>query len=473
MIIVKNVSTFACCIKIDYMRISLKNGLYLLGFSILVSIMASCFSNNNDDIDIALLTDAEILNFYLSHDSLPELENVVFSIEQRGAVGLIYNYDSMAYLTEIPEKVVVYYISGMGSDNVLNITNGDSILLKSGDSIDISVPQTLKVYALDGKTTKIYNTKLNIHQIDPDSVQFYKIASEPAFLKTEDTKTIAFNNKFLTYSRIEGEIQLYTSSDAVDWKQESFSGLPDNAVIRGIQSKGNALFACTDDGELYVRYDSSIDEWISVNKPPEIKVKSILGYKNGDLKYSEGLCLVVETGGISTFAFTGDLIKWDYDSILPTPVPEDFPIYEFSNHSYKVMQTERITVFGGISLNGETLNTVWSTENGLYWAKLSTNSKTFPLVKGANVFFYNKEFWMINGKSDEGFNNKVYSSIDGGVTWAEREEKCQAPEEYLKRYNASVVLDKNNKSFYIIGGKNNSALPEIWKGFINKSNFEH
>ena len=459
------------------MKTTLKNGLYLLSFSILISWMTSCLGNDNYD-EFYNSTDAELLSFSLSSDSVPGLAKVVFSIDQRGKVGLIYNYDSMAYLTKIKDKVIVTYVSGAGSNNVLNITGNDSTWVKSSDSIDISTPLTLKVFALDGKTTKQYNVQLNIHQIDPDSVQYSRITSELPFLQTEDTKTIVFNGRFLTYSKLSlppstgynSIIQLHSSSDAVNWKQD-VSGLPANAVIKGIQSNGNRLFAYTEDGELYVRYDLTLDQWILVNKPSAIKIKSILGYLNASAYQPEGLDLVIETEGIYTFAFTPDFVKWEYDKA--TPVPDDFPISNFSNYNDQLMHSARITIFGGKSLNGIVQNTVWSTENGRYWAKLTTDNNVFPPLEGANVFYYNQEFWLMNGKSGNSYNKEVYYSSDKGVTWKKRPEKCLARENYPTRYNASLVTDKDNKHFYIIGGKQTTVLPDVWKGFLNKMEFEH
>ena len=451
------------------MKVTLKNGSYLLSFSILIGLMASCLGNNYAEEDY-LITDAELISFSLSTDSVPDLSNVIFSIDQRK--GLIYNYDSMAYLTRIKDSVIVAYKSGSGADgNVLNITDGDSVWVKSGDSIKISKPQTLKVFALDGRTVKLYNVQLNIHQVDPDSMVYNRVASELPFLKTEDTKTIVFHNRFLVYSKIDNRIQLHSSSDAVNWKQETGSGLPGNTVIKGIREGGNRLFAYTDDGELYVRDDPAADQWILIDKPPLLKIKSILGYLNVDSKQPEGLSLIVEIEGKNVFAFTEDLINWEYDSAAS--IPDDFPLYGFSNHSYQLMHTERITVFGGISQNGIVQNTVWSTENGRYWAKLTGSDNVFPPLEGVNVFYYNQEFWLINGKSNDGYNKEVYYSIDGGVTWLTKPEKCQLPEAYPGRYNASLVTNENNKHFYIIGGKQAAVLPDIWKGSLNKMEFEH
>lgn len=455
------------------MRTTLKNGLYLFSFSILVSLMASCLGNDNPE-EIYPLTDAELVRFGLSSDSVPGLASVVFTIDQRNAS--IYNYDSMTYLTEIKDKVIISYLSGSGmTNNVLNITDGDSIWVKSGDSIDISKPLALRAYALDGKTVKLYNVQLNIHQVDPDSIQYHRTASELSFLQTEDTKTVVFNDRFLTYSRIAGKIKVYGSRDAVNWTQETVpeppaKELPENAVIKGIQSAGDRLFAYTEDGDLYVRYDLTVDEWISVNKPASIKIKSILGYLNAGSKQPEGLSLIIETDGIYTFAFTEDLIQWEYDS---TPIPDDFPVSGFSNHRYQLMHTARISVFGGVSLSGAIQNAVWSTENGRYWAKLTGSTGLFPPLEGANVFYYNNEFWLINGKSGDDYNKEIYYSTDGGITWRTKPEKCLAPEDYSLRCNASLVTDKDNKYFYIIGGKQTTVLPDVWKGFLNKMEFEH
>ena len=449
------------------MKTTLKKGLYLLGFSALVSLMASCLGNGYTNDDTYPMTDAELLSLSLISDSVPLLDSVVFTIDQRN--GMIFNYDSMPYQTVIIDSVNIAYISGAGTDNVQNITNGDSIWVKNGDSISISAPQTLKVYALDGKTTKTYTLQLNIHQVDPDSVQYVQIASGLSFLQAEDTKTVAFNNQFLTYSRIDNQIQLYSSSDAVNWTLQSFSGLPANAVIQGIYSNGDHLFAYTDDGELYI--DSIGNQWKLANKPSSIKVKSILGYLSASPNNPEGLSLIVKVDTINTFALVDkNFTQWNYNT---TAIPSDFPLSGFSNYSYQQMYLSRINVFGGVSANGLAQNATWATSDGRYWAKLSNDNNALPLLEGANVFYYGKGFWLINGKSENDYNKDVYYSPDGGITWQLQPEKCRLPEDYLGRFGASLVMSQDNKQFYIFGGKQTDILPEVWRGFLNKMQFDH
>jgi hypothetical protein len=458
-----------------------KNGLNILYLTLFVFLVTACFEDDNYYEDTYVSTDAEIWSFYLFHDSLPALGTVVFSIDQTS--NTIYNYDSMTYLTEVPEKVAVGFVTSIASPNttevtnVLDITNiaeGDSVWLKQGDSVRISEPLILRVYALDQKTTKDYTVQLNIHQTDPDSVQYNKIASgsDLSFLETDETKTILYKNKFFTFSKINGEIQLYSSTNAVNWSKENISTeypLPANTVVKGIQHSKDYIFAYTADGKLYTTFDDYANSWRLVNS--EFPVKSILGFLNAGINGQlEGLSLVVEKGGDNVFAFTRNSTDWTYGEI----VPKNFPLYNFSTHSYEIGKSQNITNIGGTSSAGEIQNSVWSTTNGLYWAKISGNQNVFPPLNGANAFYYNGEFWLINGRLDDGsLNTEVYYSIDRGITWSQKPEKYWTPESFYGRYSASVLVDNEGVYFYIIGGKRMAFLPEVWKGFLNKKTFAH
>ncbi|GHT12895.1 hypothetical protein FACS189426_16980 [Bacteroidia bacterium] len=428
--------------------------------------MTSCLGGDNFE-DNFIPTDAEIVAFSLSHDSVSELKTVVFSIDQKQ--NLIYNYDSMTYLTDIKEKVIINYTTAAGVNNILNITNGDSVWVNSGDSIDISVPLKLKVFALDGNTTKEYSAQLNIHQIDPDSVQYQKFASDLPFLQTEETKTILFGGRFFTFSKIENDLQLYSSSDAINWQKETLSGLPATILIKGIQQNKDQIFAYSQEGNLYTSQDANADTWRQVNT--EYPVVGILGFLNASANQLEGLSVVVEKEGEKVFAFTHNSTDWTYSS---SAIPTDFPLHDFSSLSYTVMKTERITNIGGVSSDGTVQNAVWSTQTGLYWAKISDNRQIFPPLAGANAFYYNDEFWLTNGQLSDGtYNKEVYYSTDGGNTWFIKPEKYQTPEDFTARSSASLVVDGEGKYFYIIGGKNSTVLPEIWKAFQNKKEFNY
>jgi hypothetical protein len=444
---------------------SSKNGLlFITSLLLIVSLLTSCLGNNEYD-EIPVTEDAEIVYFKLSSDSVPALTNVIFSIDQ--ANNLIYNHDSMAYSTEIKDKVIVNYTSGAGTNNVMNITDGDSTWVKSGDSIDVSKPLSLKAYALSGKTTKTYTIKLNIHQIDPDSVQYIQVASDQAFLQAGEIQTILFKDIFYTFTKTGDEVELYRSSNAVDWEKTQLTGLPANTVVRGIRSNGEKLLAYTADGDYYECTNAA--DWLKINL--DYPVVSILGYLKlgeGQPLLKEGLSLIVKKDDQNIFAFIADN-QWTFGDVAPA----GFPVSDFASFNSERMKIGYLTLIGGLSVTGEVLNDTWSTGNGLYWAKLTNTASALPPLQGVDVIFYNNEYWALNGKlSDNTYNQGVYSSKDGGVTWSLRAEKCFYPENYPKRYGASVVVDGKGIYFYILGGKNDAVLPEIWKGYINKQAFK-
>ena len=453
--------------KYSIIRMSLKKGLlFISSLLFIIGLLTSCLGSNG--YDNIVTEDAEILYFSLSSDSVPTLANVVFSIDQDNNV--IYNNDSMPYLTEIKDKVIVTYTSAAQTNNVLNKTDGDSIWVNSGDSLDVSKPLTFKVFAVNGTTTKTYTVKLNIHQVDPDSVQYMQVASAQAFLQAENLQTILFNDNYYTFTQTSGTIKLYTSSDAINWSETSLYGLPANTVIGGIVSNGNTLFAYTADGDYYECTDSLASEWSKVNL--DYPVVAVLGYLKlgqGQPQLSEGLSFIVKKDNQDVFAFLSNN-QWTYGDA----VPDNFPVSGFASFQSERMKLGYVTIIGGFSLAGEVVNDVWSTGDGLYWARLTNTSYIFPPLQDANVIAYNNEFWILNGVGQDGeYNQGVYASKDGGTTWVLRGTQSLYPDFYPKRYGASAVVDRNGIYFYILGGQseNGGALTDIWKGLINSQTF--
>ena len=458
--------------KYNFTRMSSKNGLFIISSLLLiVSLLTSCLGNNGED-QTRVTEDAEIVSFSLSSDSVPNLANVVFSIDQDRSE--IYNNDSMAYQTEIKYKVIVTYKSAAGVNNVLNVTNGDSTWIKSGDSLDVSKPLQFKVFAVNGNTMKKYTVKLNIHQVDPDSVQYAKVASGQTFLQAEEIQTVLFKGDYFTFTKSGDLLKLFTPvknnslSDFSNWG-ELLATLPATMVIRGIVSNGEKLFAYTTTGD-YIECMDNPGSWKKVDL--DYPVVTILGYLKlgqGQPQLSEGLSLVVKKDNRNIFAFLSN-----NQLTLGDVIPDNFPVSEFASFQSERMKLGYVTIIGGLSATGDVLNDVWSTGNGLYWARLTNTSFVFPPMRGANVIDYNNEFWILNGKKSDGtYNPGVYSSMDGGITWVLRDEKSFFPVYYPKRYGASAVVDPTGIYFYILGGRNESSgvLLDIWKGFINRQMF--
>jgi hypothetical protein len=277
-------------------------------------------------------------------------------------------------------------------------------------------------------------------------------------------KTIYFGEKYTLLVKEGADISIYQSSDVKDWGTPlPVSGLPGDLVISGIHTNGVYLYGYTKTGELY--HSDNASAWTPVTTV-EYPVQSILGFLYKDQMNESGLSFIVEKENKKVFAFTSDLQEWKYSE---TKAPDDFPLSDFSiiNDS---LHTQKMSLIAGVNSHAVPLATVWSTENGLYWAKQSEGK--FPVLEGANAFSYDNEFYLMNGKlSDGSYNRDIYYSRDKGITWQIKPEKCLPPENYPFRQNASLIVDKDGKYFYIIGGQTEKGLSDIWQGFLNKKTF--
>ncbi len=447
---------------------NLRIGFYIFCSAIMISVLSfSCL--DGDESETITPIDAQITGFSMKHDSVPALSNVVFSIDQFN--GLIYNHDSMSYGTKIEEKVVVtIQTSAYAILNETNIANGDSAWISNGDSIDVSKPVKLKVYSYSG-VIKRYQVSLNIHRIDPDSIQYKQIASNQNFLNADSTKSIYLGEKYYTYTSQGGTLRLFGSADGITWKEETLSGLPPTADVPGLRNTSGGVFACSADGKLYRSADALNWQLIPTNSP----VKAITGWIQASITAQKtGLSVVVEKEESLSSAFlpvTMTLVAPpDLGALIyGNKIPEGFPVSGFSSVNYNKMSLDRITVIGGKTSSGSTTNSVWSTSDGLYWARLSDETQgLFPVMEGINAFNYDNKIYLLNGKlSDGSLNKQTYWSKDGGVTWQLAEEKTYFPENYPGRYNASVVVNKDN-FIYIIGGRRQGVLTDIWQGILNK-----
>ena len=381
-----------------------RTGFYILLAAFSFMWLYSCLGSN-DTIEYEVSTDAQLVYFSLSHDSLAVLATAKFSIDQ--AKGLIYNYDSLPYLTDtaqIASQAIVQYTAGSGSSPYIRVEylDGDTAWIASGDSVRIASPFELALYAPDGYSKKTYTVSINIHQIDPDSVQYVPATDND--IPEEET--------------------------ADYWEtitQQCINHCPDTL----------ALVTCLG----FVRPDE------------EKGLTLIFKDKNNDLR----------------FAFSNDLLAYQSGNIqLREIIPDDFPVEGFTRFNDGSF-AGRLTIISS-------LQSVWATEDGLYWTNLSGEQGIWlPMIEGGNAFFYNNEIWFINGRiRTGGYNSQIYFSRNGGIVWEEKPEKMNPPDEFPLRQNAKVVVDEDGKYFYIVGGQNQGGtLNDVWKVALNSRLFDH
>ena len=442
----------------------IKIGLFIGLCSLFLAGLTACIGGTEEQ-ELILSTDAQLVTFSLSHDSVPALAAAKFTIDQvRSAV---YNHDSLPYLTDLTKypRVKVTYTSGSGYSNIVF---GDSTVIKSGDSINILDIKEFRLFPLsDLNRPKIYTLSVDVHQIDPDSVQYSHVGSFD-FLANTKNKAFWINNTcylFTSPLNSVSAMQLKISRNMEQWESVSMEGLPNaSEALENLQANENDFYTAIN-GELYTATwsdeTSRISRWQKITT--EYPVTAVLGYLKstvyqGRPLHEGGLALIVEKGETNVFAFTNNFMEFSYGET----VPDNFPSVDNSVLNNQSTLLNKITLIGKES--------IYATEDGLLWAKLNSDPRgNLPEIQGGSAFLYNDEIWFFGGKTGEKtYNEEVYYSLDGGLVWKTKESKAQAQTTFSFREGATIITDKEGKSFYIIGGESQS---DIWKGVLNSQLF--
>lgn len=136
----------------------------------------SCNSTEDDVISYTVSESVRVSGFSLAaNDSvLAHLDTIFFTIDLNK--GQIYNADSLPVGTDVSAL-----IANISFDNVaqakIYMDKGDpakndtiDYIANPTDSIDFTSKVSLEVTAQNGTTVKWYSVKVNVHQIDPDSL---------------------------------------------------------------------------------------------------------------------------------------------------------------------------------------------------------------------------------------------------------------------------------------------------------------
>lgn len=433
--------------------------------------MSSCLGEGNQTtLDDWSLSNAQIASFSLSNDSIAGLSSVIFTIDQMN--GKIYNRDSMPYGTLIDEKVLCTMNFEMSVLGVLMINQAadDSVYWTSAetDSVDFSSPVLITVYSYNGVSTKTYEAKINIHQIDPDSMPWTLYATPLPGKSFEDMKVISRDNACYLYALQRGVTSLYKTdqADLIDWVELPLSGFPDRAVLSQITEYESVLYAVDADGQLYRSADGQI--WSQVADAPSLK--TLLGFIPGDRTGSEPVL-----SGISRvdeklrFAAMNKNMEWRTGD----DVPASFPLSGFGVLNHEVMYYPYLSISSGRDGRDELSNTTWSTANGLSWVPLSSGQSTLSKREGVALFYYDDMFYVTGGLDESGTAlSDIYYSKDKGITWW-ADTLHVMPEEYAARGFSSVLVDEDNYVLLFGGkaGRDTNILNELWRGRINRLGF--
>ncbi|MDR0756622.1 MAG: DUF6242 domain-containing protein [Tannerella sp.] len=452
-----------------------KNKIPLWLFGGVLFFMSSCLGNDGTELEEWSLSNCQISTFSMSCDSISGLSAVKFTIDQIN--GLIFNKDSLPYGTNVNFKVictVTYAIGAITSVEVHQKAIDKKEYWNGTDSLDFSDEVIFYIISYNGKEAKSYTAKLNVHQQNPNLMEWSRDASPLPVSGATDRKVILYGDSYRMYARGANSYELYQSPvpDANNWTRAPLTGLPDKTAFTLSQMteyEGN-LYLPSPDGALYRSADGQ--DWTKMDDAPEIA--ALLGAvgEGTELGRPSALATIIRDDGKWLFAAMNVSGQWQQG----TETPGVFPVAGFASNSYKQMYYSHLTVVAGKDRHGALSNRCWDTMDGLAWICLTGSGKDyFAQREGPMLADYDGKLYLTGGidASNQGLSD-IYTSADKGVTWSLADSLTFLPETYKGRGFASILVNKDN-FMLLFGGKERSEanmLDELWRGRINRLGYK-
>ncbi|MDR2120258.1 MAG: DUF6242 domain-containing protein [Tannerella sp.] len=452
-----------------------KNKIPLWLFGGLLFILSSCLGNDEIGLNDRNLSNCQIATFSLSCDSISGLSTTKFTIDQVN--GLIFNKDSLPYGTNVNFKVICTLTYAAGSITSVEVHQkaiDKKEYWNASDSLDFSDEVIFYIISYNGKESKSYTAKLNVHQQNPGLMEWSRDENPLPASRATDRKVILHGDSYLMYVKNADGYELYRSrvSDANNWTKQPLTGLSDNKTftLSQITEYEDNLYLPSSDGALYCSAEGQ--DWTRVENTPEIVALPGTVCVAPELKRPSALSAVIRDGDAWLFAAMNISGQWQKGK----EVPEGFPITGFASNSYTQMYYSHLVIVAGKDRNGGLSNKSWDTMDGLAWICLTGSGKNyFTQREGLMLADYDDKFYLTGGidASNQGLKD-IYTSADKGVTWALADSLTFLPETYQGRGFASMLVDKDNFVLLFGGKERNEAnmSDELWRGRINRLGYK-
>lgn len=452
-----------------------------------VTLFASCLSS---DDETTLYDDAAVTAFSLSsaqmtvHTTSSEGEdstysttttivaNYPFTIDQYK--GEIYNVDSLPYYIDATKILASLTTKSSGTAIIQSVERGDSSsYYSSTDTLDFSVPRTVRVISTSGTYSRTYTITVNVHKESPDSFYWSRKADNTALAAMTGMKGVAFNGNILIFGTDGSTTTLLRTpqTDGNTWETADVAfgaDAYDNVVVKNdtlFILDGTMLMASAD-GETFATVNSNVP------------VDRLTGGCTTELygMNPEDMLMMSKDGGLT---WTEDSLE-DDASLLPTENLNGCYYDHVSNAN-----TDYVILAGNRSLAGypnDSTAMVWcksvekmaGSQNGgwMHIAFDSYNNEKLSRLANLTVAGYTADYVLglggagVGACSKEAFS-QFYISDDNGLHWA-NDDIYVFPSGFDKTAETfAMVIDDYNYIWIVCGGNG-----QVWKGRPNKMGWE-
>ena len=411
------------------------------GVLVSVSMLTSCLGTTSSSTS----DNAAITSFIINNDSIEGLDNVSLTIDN--SENLIYNADSLAYGTILDSVYCTITGAKLGS-----VVINDSLFYSDTVAINMTQPLQIRSYAQNMSSYKDYTVKVSVHQVNPELFVWDGLITQIYSEESSADHAVYFNEELYLFVKTSSAIELYTSMSGTRWTSAS-TNLPAETDVYTIVNYGDKL-AVVVNGSLYT--SSNGTSWSEVATSGS-SIESALFTLNSVLY------------GLSSSTSSANIIALQSDNSwsVVSAIPDGFPV---SGAAMCVAPSPtgkyRAYLIGGTDASGNALQSVWSTENGNYYANLGGGNNPIPARTNAAVIQYDNGLMLFGGRDgSELIDSVLLYSPDYGINWFEPTEEMAISDLFAPRYGLSALVNDENRIF-LIGGRNESiAMRNAWMGF--------
>ena len=361
--------------------------------------------------------------------------------------------------------ILAYRPKGAANDTVWSST----------DSIDFTEPVEFKVYLYSGSTGSPYTVKVNVHQIEPDTMAWADFDA-PA----EEQLNLSLQTSLFADGRIYTFGEDGTGNPVVRYNEISDNGTPngwetltfdtplDIRPYSPVLWKENIYFLCKNTADEYctLYYMNPADGNAEPTSPPCSNVLQLIA-TDGNRLYAS-----TEDG----LGFFDENLSWTKDT-EEAEFAVDGRISAYSEPLSYNANITRTVILGHNQVEKDTAAVVYqrlSNESG--WTKLTQN-QSMPNLKNISMIHYDDKLCAFGGPSSSSTSivtrpfKSFYSSDDNGLTWWPVTECMYFPETFKEVYTEeegsySATVDSDN-FIWIVWNNGNLS-----RGRINRLGFD-
>lgn len=439
----------------------MKHFLYIL-VSLATITLCACKTKSGSNSSTSSVAKLSAFGF-AKNDSMPGLAAAVFTIDERIDTGLVWNKDSILYGTSLERVVPKFTFAATPSAAWINLA--DTICYLTGyDTLDFTkLPIYLSVRSYDRTTTKVYEIRPTVHQVDPDLYTWEQLTKSIYGQDDSEQRALPLNDLFVLIKSNGFALHVYQSADGISWTDQGEpTGLPAGTKVRQMISDRSHLYYAQDD-KIYTSLDAVT--WTALDAA--YPVITMLLYWN------DRAWALVENEGYELAYVDADTLA--LSGLRPNG---DFPISEFASVCFQSASLrERAMIIGGFAENGKSLNTRWNLEfsahpspKGTYrMEEFSIDRPAFKSLTGISVIWYNNQLLLFGGV-DENMNyygRDILISTDEGLNWNLADTtKNQLPEVYQARQKQTAIV--RDGYIYLFGGEDAATTySDVYRGRLN------